>query len=140
MKLITIIPFLICYMELTLQHLQFMILLAFVVKSYRGEISVICQDVKQLKEKFASGVSLSNSISAAQTTCILASSSSSMESFRSERGQFISKTTLKKPSPSQSVNSSPRWSFKEDDTVRMGQKADEGWELCGDDDDYDMGN
>lgn len=46
----------------------------------RGEISVICQDVRLLKEKFDNRVPLSKSISSSQTSCILASSGSSLKS------------------------------------------------------------
>ncbi|KAK4357352.1 hypothetical protein RND71_022962 [Anisodus tanguticus] len=46
----------------------------------RGEISVICQDVRLLKEKFDDRVPLSKSFCSSQTSCILASSSSSLKS------------------------------------------------------------
>lgn len=46
----------------------------------RGEISVICQDVRLLKEKFDDRIPLSKSLCSSQTSCILASSSSSLKS------------------------------------------------------------
>lgn len=46
----------------------------------RGEISVICQDIVLLKEKFDECVPLSQSISSSQTSCILASSGSFLKS------------------------------------------------------------
>ena len=49
----------------------------------RGEISVICQDVSLLKEKFDNRVPLSMSVSSSQTTCKLASSGSSVKSLSS---------------------------------------------------------
>lgn len=45
----------------------------------RGEISVICQDVRHLKEKFDLEVPLSKSLSSSQTSFILASSGSSLK-------------------------------------------------------------
>ncbi|KAJ8547503.1 hypothetical protein K7X08_011089 [Anisodus acutangulus] len=51
-----------------------------VVVTLQGEISVICQDVRLLKEKFDDRVPLSKSFCSSQTSCILASSSSSLKS------------------------------------------------------------
>lgn len=51
-----------------------------VVDTLQGEISVICQDVRLLKEKFDDHVPLSKSLCSSQTSCILASSSSSSKS------------------------------------------------------------
>lgn len=51
-----------------------------VVDTLQGEISVICQDVRLLKEKFDDHVPLSKSFCSSQTSCILASSSSSSKS------------------------------------------------------------
>ncbi|MCD7466452.1 hypothetical protein HAX54_003175 [Datura stramonium] len=51
-----------------------------VVDTLQGEISVICQDVRLLKEKFDDRVPLSKSLCSSQTSCILASSSSSSKS------------------------------------------------------------
>lgn len=47
---------------------------------YRGEIAVICQDVKQLKEKFDQRLPLSRSLFSTQTSFLLASSNSSLKS------------------------------------------------------------
>ncbi|CAM9000380.1 unnamed protein product [Rhodiola kirilowii] len=55
-----------------------------IVDTLQGEISVICQDVKSLKCKFDERVPLSESVSSGQTTCILASSSSSKRSISSQ--------------------------------------------------------
>ncbi|GKU86637.1 hypothetical protein SLEP1_g1137 [Rubroshorea leprosula] len=55
-----------------------------IVDSLQGEISVICQDVRLLKQKFDERVPLSKSISSSQTSCILASSGSSAKSVASE--------------------------------------------------------
>ncbi|KAI4340226.1 hypothetical protein MLD38_025085 [Melastoma candidum] len=51
-----------------------------VVDMLQGEISVICQDVRILKEKFDAGFPLSQSITSSQTSRLLASSSSSHKS------------------------------------------------------------
>ncbi|XP_050237677.1 uncharacterized protein LOC126687241 isoform X1 [Mercurialis annua] len=55
-----------------------------VVDTLQGEISVICQDVRLLKGKFDERVPLSMSISSSQTSCILASSGSSLKSIASD--------------------------------------------------------
>ncbi|KAJ6343556.1 hypothetical protein OIU76_005322 [Salix suchowensis] len=51
-----------------------------VVDTLQGEISVICQDVRLLKEKFDERVPLSKSVSSSQTSCILASSADDVQS------------------------------------------------------------
>ncbi|KAL1225091.1 hypothetical protein V5N11_033507 [Cardamine amara subsp. amara] len=56
-----------------------------IVDSLQGEISVICQDILHLKEKFDNRVPLSQSISSSQTSCKLASSGSSMRSLLLEK-------------------------------------------------------
>lgn len=61
----------------------------------RGEISVICQDVRLLKEKFDDRVPLSKSLSSSQTSCILASSSSSLKSLVPDSDQVaVDQTNL----------------------------------------------
>ncbi|KAK4731905.1 hypothetical protein R3W88_024893 [Solanum pinnatisectum] len=55
-----------------------------VVDTLQGEISVICQDVRLLKEKFDDRVPLCKSLCSGQTSCILASSSSSSKSMISD--------------------------------------------------------
>ncbi|XP_015088166.1 rab11 family-interacting protein 3 isoform X3 [Solanum pennellii] len=55
-----------------------------VVDTLQGEISVICQDVRLLKEKFDDRVPLRKSLCSGQTSCILASSSSSLKSMISD--------------------------------------------------------
>ncbi|GAB2301945.1 hypothetical protein Dimus_035968 [Dionaea muscipula] len=44
----------------------------------QGELAVICQDVKLLKERFDNGIPLSDSLTFNQLSSFLASSSSSM--------------------------------------------------------------
>ncbi|XVF21809.1 hypothetical protein REPUB_Repub12eG0122000 [Reevesia pubescens] len=77
-----------------------------IVDSLQGEISVICEDVRLLKEKFDERIPLSKSISSSQTSCILASSSSSLKSMASDLGPELGEMakTLEKRSPTPSVN------------------------------------
>ncbi|KAG5252000.1 hypothetical protein OIU76_008191 [Salix suchowensis] len=78
-----------------------------VVDTLQGEISVICLDVKLLKEKFNEHVPLSKSVSSSQTSCIIASSglscNKSMASYLApERGD--PSECPKEPSPTCSVD------------------------------------
>lgn len=59
----------------------------------RGEISVICQDVRHLKEKFDLEVPLSKSLSSSQTSFILASSGSSLKTATCDLARFGSLIT-----------------------------------------------
>ncbi|KAK4441693.1 hypothetical protein Salat_0504200 [Sesamum alatum] len=56
-----------------------------VVDVLQGEIAVICQDVRLLKEKFDERVPYSKSLSSSQTSCILAASTSSVRSLIPEQ-------------------------------------------------------
>ncbi|KAK8718042.1 hypothetical protein V6N13_045291 [Hibiscus sabdariffa] len=107
-----------------------------IVDSLQEEISVICQDVRLLKEKFDRCILLSKSTSSRQTSCILASSTSSLKSMASDLGPEQGETdkTLEKRSPTPSVDvqspksrSSEEW-YKADDK----ELIEEGWELCDD--------
>lgn len=102
----------------------------------RGEIAVICQDVKLLKERFDSGVALSKSISSGQTSCILASSSSSLSNSTSS-DQVPNHGETYKTSDGANLGasvdkSSPRREPKYENATGADEKehADEGWELC----------
>nr|GMD26855.1 rab11 family-interacting protein 3 isoform X2 [Ipomoea batatas]GMD27904.1 rab11 family-interacting protein 3 isoform X2 [Ipomoea batatas] len=64
-----------------------------IVDMLQGEISVICQDVRLLKEKFDDRVPLSKSLSSSQTSCILASSSSSLKSLVPDSDQVAADQT-----------------------------------------------
>ncbi|KAK8509905.1 hypothetical protein V6N13_093743 [Hibiscus sabdariffa] len=107
-----------------------------IVDSLQGEISVICQDVRLLKEKFDRCIPLSKSTSSRQTSCILAYSTSSLKSMASDLGPEQGETdkTLEMRSPTPSVDvqspksrSSEEW-YKADDK----ELIDEGWELFDD--------
>ncbi|KAH6772742.1 CBS domain protein with a domain protein [Perilla frutescens var. hirtella] len=60
-----------------------------VVDTLQGEIAVICQDVKLLKEKFDQHVPLGKSLFSSQTSFILASSSSSLKSLVPEQVENV---------------------------------------------------
>lgn len=62
---------------------EFLVDRGLMVDMLQGEISVICQDVGLLKEKFDKRLPLSMSVSSSQTSCKLASSSSSQKSMAS---------------------------------------------------------
>ncbi|KAK4281138.1 hypothetical protein QN277_012664 [Acacia crassicarpa] len=57
-----------------------------VVDMLQGEISVICEDIRILKEKFDANLPLSKFFTSSQTSCILASSGSSHKSSASDAG------------------------------------------------------
>ncbi|GMI69373.1 hypothetical protein HRI_000606600 [Hibiscus trionum] len=107
-----------------------------IVDSLQAEISVICQDVRLVKEKFEQCIPWSKSISSSQTSCILASSTSSLKSMASDLSPEQGETdkTLEKRSPTPSVDAqspksrlSEEW-YKADDK----ELIDEGWELFDD--------
>ncbi|KAA0057604.1 golgin candidate 5 [Cucumis melo var. makuwa] len=69
---------------------EFLIERGQLVDVLQGEISVICQDVRHLKEKFDLEVPLSKSLSSSQTSFILASSGSSLKTATSDLTHFSS--------------------------------------------------
>ncbi|KAJ0113387.1 hypothetical protein Patl1_03430 [Pistacia atlantica] len=100
-----------------------------VVDSLQGEISVICQDVRLLKEKFDERVPLSKSVSSSQTTCILASSGSSSKSIASLAADqaLMSETTPEDPS----IDVQSSKSSLEDEPTGADRKEllDDGWDF-----------
>jgi hypothetical protein len=102
-----------------------------VVDALQGEISVICQDVKLLKEKFDERVPLSKSLSSSQTTCILASSSSSLKSMSPDLVPDLAESseTAKKTSRSPSVDEQLSFGGEESDRENRKALADDGWEF-----------
>ncbi|XP_031263787.1 uncharacterized protein LOC116122020 [Pistacia vera] len=100
-----------------------------VVDSLQGEISVICQDVGLLKEKFDERVPLSKSVSSSQTTCILASSGSSSKSIGSLAAEqaLMSETTPEDPS----IDVQSSKSSLEDEPTGADRKEllDDGWDF-----------
>ncbi|KAK3193861.1 hypothetical protein Dsin_025171 [Dipteronia sinensis] len=101
-----------------------------VVDSLQGEISVICQDVRLLKEKFDERVPLSQSVSSSQTTCILASSGSSLKSIASLVAEQVLASETPEESPTPVLVQSPK-SRHEDVTSGADRRElmDDGWEI-----------
>ncbi|CAK7348180.1 unnamed protein product [Dovyalis caffra] len=104
-----------------------------VVDTLQGEISVICQDVRLLKEKFDHRVPLSKSVSSTQTSCILASSGSSVKSMASDIASELGEPSEspKEPSPTCSIHAQSSKSLKavEKDFAIEKQLLDDGWDL-----------
>ncbi|KAK4408050.1 hypothetical protein Sango_0386000 [Sesamum angolense] len=104
-----------------------------VVDMLQGEIAVICQDVRLLKEKFDARVPFSKSLSSSQTSCILASSSSSLKTLIPEQVESL---------PDEAADSMGAWKKRdkiscsdensyEEKAAKDDLKAlqDDGWEL-----------
>lgn len=103
----------------------------------RGEIAVICQDVRLLKEKFDEHVPFSKSLSSSQTSCILASSSSSLKSL-TPLGQVESMHNEPDSLETQEKGGSLSGSYEQSTTIYDREKTstadykvllDDGWEL-----------
>lgn len=99
----------------------------------RGEISVICLDVRLLKEKFDERLPLSESISSSQTSCILASSGSSLKSMASDLVCELGETSKspKETGPSSSFDGQSPKSKHEDERTIDNRKEllDDGWDF-----------
>ncbi|XP_019428342.1 PREDICTED: uncharacterized protein LOC109336289 isoform X1 [Lupinus angustifolius] len=104
-----------------------------VVDMLQGEISVICQDIRLLKEKFDANIPLSKSFTSSQTSCILASSGLSQKAVTSGVGSEHSESSaILKISPAASVASlSSKSGHGEERTKANDQKAllDDGWDI-----------
>ncbi|XP_024017349.1 uncharacterized protein LOC112090398 isoform X2 [Morus notabilis] len=102
-----------------------------VVDMLQGEISVICQDVGLLKEKFDMRLPLSMSVSSSQTSCKLASSSSSVKSVTSVLvpGERESPKSPEKGSPVSSTSDQSR----ADDEFKVNsddkELLEDGWDI-----------
>ncbi|GAB4829780.1 hypothetical protein Ancab_019435 [Ancistrocladus abbreviatus] len=108
-----------------------------VVDMLQGEISVICQDVKLLKENFDNHIPLSRSFSSKETSCLLASSSSSQKSKVSDKASepVESCESPKRMNRTYSIDSATSRSSSAQEGVRTPQRdlLDEDWELFDDD-------
>ncbi|KAF8006491.1 hypothetical protein BT93_K0708 [Corymbia citriodora subsp. variegata] len=107
-----------------------------IVDALRGEIAIICQDVKSLKENFNRGAQLSKCISSRKMSCITSSSSSSNLSCMSTDTIPEQGKTLKIPNnigPLSSIDDiglpSKRVIKEEEARIGMKELEDEGWEL-----------
>ncbi|KAF8392478.1 hypothetical protein HHK36_022820 [Tetracentron sinense] len=107
-----------------------------IVDILQEEMAVICRDVKLLKEKFVEPVPLSKSVSSSQMDGILASSSSSITNmaFDLVPEHFKPSESLKKSSPTQSVDDRSQNSSSEEEGVRDDHKVllDDGWDFLDD--------
>lgn len=106
----------------------------------RGEISVICQDVGLLKEKFDKRLPLSMSVSSSQTSCKLASSSSSQKSMASG---LVSEERESPKSPEKGSPVSPtsdRSRAEEDNKFESDDREllEDGWDIFDKDAELDV--
>lgn len=103
-----------------------------VVDILQGEISVICKDVRLLKEKFDERLPLCRSLNSSQTSCILASSSSSLKSMVPEHVDPVNDASGVMESVEKTDRSSIALESFGVETEKGGHKVsiDEGWELC----------
>ncbi|EOA20334.1 hypothetical protein CARUB_v10000640mg [Capsella rubella] len=95
-----------------------------IVDSLQGEISVICQDIRHLKEKFDNRVPLSQSISSSQTSCKLASSASSMKSLLLEKPLEASYET-----PEASSNNESLLALTNEGNDECKELLEDGWDI-----------
>ncbi|KAL2323573.1 hypothetical protein Fmac_027952 [Flemingia macrophylla] len=99
-----------------------------VVDMLQGEISVICQDIRLLKEKFDANLPLNKSFTSSQTTCKLASSGSSHKSLASSEhsdSYEIAKTSRVAP-----IERLPSESGHDVEKSKDDQNAlDDGWDI-----------
>ncbi|XP_062086124.1 uncharacterized protein LOC133792228 [Humulus lupulus] len=108
-----------------------------ILDTLQGEISVICQDVSLLKEKFDKRLPLSMSVSSSQTSCKLASSGSSMKSLASALIHEEDKSS-KKPddsSPGSSIIDVPPISRAEENNMKkqdQNELSEDGWDIIKD--------
>ncbi|KAL3531366.1 hypothetical protein ACH5RR_010688 [Cinchona calisaya] len=103
-----------------------------VVDTLQGEISVICTDVRFLKEKFDERLPLSKSLTSSQTSCIVASSISSWKSMTSEQADQVTdndpSVTLEKTDPIPLFNE-PEFVGEHKVIDDHKELTDEGWEI-----------
>ncbi|KAK7277662.1 hypothetical protein RJT34_22677 [Clitoria ternatea] len=104
-----------------------------VVDMLQGEISVICQDIRLLKEKFDANLPLSKSFTSSQTTCILASSGSSHKTLASDTGSEHSDSSeMRRISPAASIESLSSKSGHDEEKSKADHNAfldDDGWDI-----------
>ncbi|KAG5051839.1 hypothetical protein JHK87_004037 [Glycine soja] len=107
-----------------------------VVDMLQGEISVICQDIKLLKEKFDANLPLSKSFTSSQTSCKLASSGSSHKTLASDAGSKHSESSeIRKTSRTASIESlSSKSGHDEEEKSKADHNAllDDGWYILSD--------
>lgn len=119
---------------------EFLVDRGLMVDMLQGEISVICQDVGLLKEKFDKRLPLSMSVSSSQTSCKLASSSSSQKSMASG---LVSEERESPKSPEKGSPVSPtsdRSIAEEDKKVESDDREllEDGWDIFDKDAELDV--
>lgn len=109
-----------------------------VVDTLQGEISVICQDIRLLKEKFDANLPLSKSFTASQTSCILASSGSSHKTVASNVGSEHSDSSevLKITQASPNIFNGGE---EERSNAEHNALIDDGWDIFDKDAELDSG-
>ncbi|KAL2991969.1 hypothetical protein AAZX31_10G024500 [Glycine max] len=103
-----------------------------VVDMLQGEISVICQDIKLLKEKFDANLPLSKSFTSSQTSCKLASSGSSHKTLASDAGSDHSESSgIRKTSWTTSIESLSSKIGHDEEKSKADHNAllDDGWDI-----------
>lgn len=101
-----------------------------VVDMLQGEIAVICQDVKLLKQKFDERVPLSESLSSSQTSCRSASSSSYLKNLALAQVPLQIETALgTRISPTPSISSHLSSGEEREAYHRDTQVDDDEWEF-----------
>lgn len=98
--------------------------------STRGEIAVICQDVKLLKERFDQHVPLGKSLFSSQTSFMLASLASSWKNLAPDQVETVAVGNGDQLEPEN--NRDYEYVPEEDEAAREDCKAllaDDGWEL-----------
>ncbi|GER39235.1 hypothetical protein STAS_15832 [Striga asiatica] len=107
-----------------------------VVDMLKGELAVICHDVKLLKESFDENVPFSKSLSSSLTSCLIASSTSSSKSLNPEVLAPADTDLLVAETERDAVSCSPDQLSKGELKTRDDRKAlvDDGWEFFEDGD------
>ncbi|XP_047158347.1 uncharacterized protein LOC124828984 [Vigna umbellata] len=92
-----------------------------------GEISVICQDIRLLKERFDANLPLSESFTSSQTSCKLASSGTSHKTVASDVGS-VHGDSSERSKISESLSSK---SGHDEEKSKASQNAllDDGWDI-----------
>ncbi|KOM34992.1 hypothetical protein LR48_Vigan02g114200 [Vigna angularis] len=98
-----------------------------VVDVLQGEISVICQDIRLLKERFDANLPLSESFTSSQTSCKLASSGTSHKTAASDVGS-VHGDSSERSKTSESLSSK---SGHDEEKSKAYQNAllDDGWDI-----------
>ncbi|KAL6499504.1 hypothetical protein OROGR_027414 [Orobanche gracilis] len=104
-----------------------------IVDMLQGEIAVICDDVKLLKERFDENVPFSKSLSSGQTSCILASSTSFLRNPNPKDLVPDGADPLMAQSERDAISCFAGWSFEGESTRDdHNALADDGWILFDD--------